>query len=169
MRTTRDVLVVVGAFALAGVLAALVWHWWWSPAPVGVVFENEAFFDPDQEFRATGTFIAVSVPVALLLSMVLTRLFERDELVTLAAVVVGAVLATTLMLVVGHELGPESADEVARRARDRDPVRADLTVQPFGAWLAWPASAAAGSIAILLTFSRRRSRARPPGYAPRRT
>lgn len=160
---------MVAAYAVAGALAALVWHWWWSPAPVGVVFEGQAYFDPDQEFRATGMFVAVAVPFSLALSLLLTRVFERDELVTLAAVVVGAGVATAVMLAVGQALGPESAAEFARSAEDLDKVRADLHVEPFGAWLAWPASAAGGALTILVMFPRRRSRPEPHGYPSGRT
>jgi hypothetical protein len=165
----REVLLVLVVFALAGVVAGFLWYWWWSPAPEGVVFAGEPFFDPDQEFRSTGMFVVIAVPLGLLLSMVLTFWLDRDEVATLFAVLAGACLATVLMAVVGDALGPESAREVAAGRADLEPVAADLRVQPFAPYLALPGSAVVGATSILLSFHNRRLSAEPSGYAPRRT
>lgn len=148
----RDVAVVLVTFAVAGVLGALVWHWWWSPAPTGFVFEKKPHFGPDLEFRSTGTYVVTSAAIGFLLGLVLTYVRDRDEVVTLIALVLGGALAALLMAVIGHLLGPESAADVARGAADGDPVTADLRVQPGAAYLPFPVSALIGALVVLLTF-----------------
>lgn len=156
-RVARDVLLVLVMFAVAGVAAAFLWYWWWSPAPVGVAFEKEPFFDPDQEFRSTGMFVAIAVPLGLLLSMLGTWFLDRDEVVTIAALLAGSCLATVLMVAVGHALGPPDAHDVAARLDDLEEVRADLRVQPFAPYLALPVGTLVGSVSVLLSVGRRRT------------
>jgi hypothetical protein len=151
-RTVRQVALVLVTFAVAGVGAAFLWYWWWLPAPEGVAFDGRAYFEPDQEFRSTGMFVAIAVPLGLVLSMVFTLLLSRDEVVTLVSVVLGACLATAVMLVVAHLLGPESAEQAARQADDLEKVEAGLRAQPGAPWLAMPLAAAVGSVSILLSF-----------------
>jgi len=153
--SARDVIVVLLTFAAAGALGALLWHWWWSPAPTGFVFEKEPYFGPDLEFRSTGTYVVVSAGLGFLLGLLLTYLLDRDEVVTLVALVVGGVLAAGVMALVGHLLGPESAAEVARAAADGDSVKADLRVQPGAAYLIFPVASLVGSLVVLLTFPNR--------------
>ena len=148
----RDVAVVLVAFAVAGALGAFIWHWWWTPAATGFVFENEPYFGPDLEFRSTGTYVVVSAALGFLLGLVLTWLRDRDEVLTLVSLVVGGALAALLMAVIGHVLGPESAAAVARGAADGDSVTADLRVQPGPAYLPFPVSALIGALVVLLTF-----------------
>ncbi|HET6668085.1 MAG TPA: hypothetical protein VFG98_12470 [Intrasporangium sp.] len=166
--TVRQVALVLGVFAVAGLAGAFLWYWWWSPAPEGVAFGGEVYFEPDQEFRSTGMFVAIAVPLGLVLSMVFTLLLDRDEVVTLLAVVAGACLATGLMLWVGHLLGPGSPEEAARQAADLEEVAAGLRAQPLASWLTMPGAALVGSVTILLSFSNRRLHREPDGYAPRR-
>ena len=96
-------------FAVAGALGALLWHWWWAPARTGFVFETETYFGPEHEFRSTGTYVVVSAALGFLLGLVLTYVRDRDEVVTLVALVVGGALAALLMAGIGHLLGPDSA------------------------------------------------------------
>jgi hypothetical protein len=167
--TVRAVVLVLAAFVVAGLAGAFLWFWWWSPPPVGVVFEGRAYFRPDEEFRSTGMFVAIAVAIGLVLSMVLTLLLDRDEVVTLVSVLVGACLATAVLLGVGHLLGPGSAEEAARQAEDLEEVQADLRAQPGAPWLAMPAAALVGSVTILLSFRKDGLGREPDGYAPRRT
>lgn len=143
---------MLGLFLVAGVLGAVAWHAWWAPAPEGFVFEGAPYFGPDEEFRSTGTYVAVAAPMGLVLGVVLAWVLDRDERVTVAALVVGSVLASVVMMVIGHLLGPESASSVARGLADFEPVDADLRVQPGAAWLALPVSTLVGAVVVLLAF-----------------
>lgn len=143
---------MLGLFLVAGLLGAVVWHAWWAPAPEGFVYDGTPYFGPDEEFRSTGTYVAVATTLGLVLGVVLAWLLDRDERVTLAALVVGSVLASISMMVVGHLLGPESASAVARGVADFETVDADLRVQPGPAWLALPVSTLVGAVVVLLAF-----------------
>lgn len=149
-RTLRDVAVVLVCFALAGVACAFLWHWWWAPAPEGFVAVQRPFFLPDDEFRSTGTYVAVAAPVGILLGVLLTWLLRSDPVAVVLAVLVGSAGAGALMMVVGHALGPESADAVARTLEDFEAVRADLSVEPGAAWLSFPLGAVSGAFFVLL-------------------
>ncbi len=127
----RDVLVVVVAFVIAGALGGWLWHHLWAPAPEGVVVEHVAHFDDDADFRGTGLYLPIAAGIGLLLGLVITWVFERDEVVTLLAVAVGSLLGGLVMLWVGHTLGPESASEFAEGAKDWETVTGDL----HAAWL----------------------------------
>ena len=148
----RDVVVALLSYSLAGALGALLWHWWWSPAPTGFVYQDNAYFGPDLEFRSTGTYVVVCAALGFLLGLVLTYLLDRDEVVTLVALVLGGALAAGVMALIGHLLGPESAAEFARGAADGDAVKADLRVQPGAAYLIFPVASLVGSLVVLLTF-----------------
>lgn len=143
---------VLAVFALVGAALAFVWYWWWAPPPEGFVFEEAPYFGPDQEFRSTGTYVALAAPVGALLGSVLTWLLDTDEVLTLVAVLVGSLVAGGVMLAVGHALGPETATAVAAGLADGAAVDADLRVQPGAAWLAFPVGALAGATVVLLTF-----------------
>lgn len=149
-------LVVVGSFLLVGALAGVLWHAWWAPAPLGVVVEGQVFFPPDEAFAATATYMLVAAPAGLLLGGVLAYRHERDEVATLFAVLVGAVLAGVLMAQVGHLIGPEEADVVAARTADFEEVRGDLEPGPLPAYAAFPGGALVGVVVVLVTFTRRR-------------
>lgn len=141
---------VLVCFAVAGVACAFLWHWWWAPAPEGVAVAQRPFFRPDDEFRSTGTYVAVAAPAGILLGVLLTWLLRSDPLAVLVAVALGSVGAGALMLVVGQALGPESSDNAARALEDFATVRASMDVEPGAAWLSFPLGAVVGAFFVLL-------------------
>lgn len=147
----RDPLIIIAAFAVAGVLCGLAWFAWWRPAPTGVVWQDYAWFDPDDEFRSTGMYAVISVPVGVLLGALSTWLLSRDARVTVVAILLGSALAACLMALTGQLLGPESALGVARSAADGAEVEADLRVGALSAWLCFPLGALLGSLVALLS------------------
>ena len=91
-------LVVLG-FAAAGVLAGFVWERLWTP-PMGVVVDHR--WGPadslalQAQFSGTGWYVVVGAVAGLLLGVVATLLVDRAPVLTLLAVVVGAVLGKKL-------------------------------------------------------------------------
>lgn len=142
--------VVLLSFAVAAVACAFLWHWWWAPAPEGFVVQDMAYFLPDEEFRSTGTYVAVAAPAGVLLGVLLTWLLRRDPLAVLVAVLAGSAGAAAVMAVVGHALGPDSAHAAAQTMEEYASVRADLRVEPGAAWLAFPVGAVTGAFFVLL-------------------
>ena len=159
----RQVLIVLVTFVVAGLLCGWLWHAWWAPAPQATVFNKRPYFEPDAEFRGTGLYMLIAGLAGLLLGLFFAYFFDRDEVTTLAAVVVGAVVAGLLMAWVGHLLGPENADTVARRTADFEKIDGDLHAGPLAAYVAFPGGAVIGEAAVLVLFTRRASRTEPDG------
>lgn len=143
-------MVVLLCFAAVAVACGFLWHWWWAPAPEGFVVQGRPIFLPDDEFRSTATYVSVAAPAGVLAGAALTWRLRSDPVVVLLAVLAGSVLAAALMATVGQALGPDSAAAAARTLEDFAPVRADLSVEPGAAWLAFPAGAVTAAFFVLL-------------------
>lgn len=154
------VIAVVAGCAVLGALCGLGWWLWWRPAPRGIVFEGHPFFLPDEEFRSTGTYVAIAVPVGLLLGGLGCWRLRHRPLFGVLALLAGAVAGGAVMLLTGWLLGPESALALAREAEDGAVVHAALRVQPGVAWFAMPVATALGCLGVLLCVE-------PHAHAPR--
>ena len=175
-RTGLDFLVVVVALAAAGAFCGLVWESLWHP-PQGVAFEKAWYLQPEGlplDFSATGLYVLVAVAAGLLVSIAVALVIERDELVTLVAVLLGSGLAAWLMYAVGHRLGPPDPRVLAMAAADYDPLPSDLRIDahgptmsigalhltlPTSPFLAFPLGAVMGLALVYFVFGRRGSNA----------
>lgn len=146
----------MATFAVVGVLAGVGWWLWWRPAPKGVVFQHHPFFLPDEEFRSTGTYVAITAPLGLLLGALGTWRLRRDPLLPVVGLVLGAVAGGATMALTGWLLGPESALALARHAKDGATAHATLRVQPGAPWLAMPVATAIGCLGVLLSIDTHR-------------
>lgn len=156
-RAIRDVVIVFVAFAVAGVVAGWLWHALWSPAPeaVGANIVGEPVFAADADFRGTGLYAAVAVVTGLVLGALCAWLFDRDEVVTLVAVLAGAFAAAWLMAWVGHGLGPPDPPDKVTRADQLEGLRDSLHAARTVIWTTLPAAAMAGFFVVLVTFAKR--------------
>jgi hypothetical protein len=123
-------LLVVAVFAAVGAGAGWLWHRLWDQ-PSGVVsggqwYTSEAGLRDD--FQGVALYVAIAVVAGLVLGLLAAWLLDRSELVTLAAVVVGSVLAAYVMLRVGSHLGPADPHELAKSAKDGTKLKGALTV-----------------------------------------
>ncbi|GGO87066.1 hypothetical protein GCM10011584_10790 [Nocardioides phosphati] len=143
--------VVIGC-ALLGALCGVGWWLWWKPAPSGVVYQHHAFFMPDEEFRATGLYVAIAAPVGLLLGVLGTWRLRRDPLLAVLVLVAGAVAGGAVMLLAGRLLEPASALALARHAKDGAAIHASLRVDFGPAWCAMPFAAVVGCLGVLLSI-----------------
>lgn len=158
----RDVLMVLAACAAAGALAGVVWEAWWTP-PIGVVSDHSwtvDFFQSRELFSATALYVVVGVLSGGVVGAASAFFVDQVELVTLATVVVGSVLAAWLMLQVGSALAPPDPAVLARTAADD--TRLPGTLEVSGNWPlgAFPAGALLGVAVIYIGLtSTRRSHA----------
>jgi hypothetical protein len=159
----KQTLIIVVTFMVVALVCAWIWHAWWAPGPTAVVVDKKPYYEPDEEFRGTGLYMVVALVGGLVLGLLFSFLFEQDEVATLAAVVVGGVVAGLLMAWVGHHLGPENAADVARHTADFEKIDGDLHAGPLAAYVAFPGGAVLGSVAVLVTFTRRRLKTEPTG------
>jgi hypothetical protein len=153
----RQAAIVVVVFAAAGVLAGVVWELVWTP-PVGVVVDHEwlmGLAGLQAEFSATGVYVVVASVAGLVTGALCALFLDRAELVTLVAVVVGAVLAGWVMVQVGHALGPPDPRELAETASNRSRLPSDLRIVGKSPYVAFPAGATLGLAVVLLGLSKR--------------
>lgn len=152
----RQAAVVLTGFLMAGLLAGLAWYLWWSPAPTTEAYlirGGRPFFEADVEFRGTGLYLFLAVPLGLVLGAACARLFDRDEVTTLAAVVVAAVLGGLLMAWVGHLLGPDAPAAIDVRGDYPDgfpEVSLDLSAHPLAWFIGMPGGALVGCVLVYL-------------------
>lgn len=155
----RRMLLVLVAYAVTGALAGVVWEWVWTP-PTGVALGQEFLLDGGglrSEFSGTALYVVVGTLAGLLLGVAVALLAERHELVTLAAVLVGSMLAGWLMLRVGTALGPPDPEPLARAAEDYTPIQDQLRVSGHSPFVAFPGGALVGLIVIFIGLNRRGS------------
>src|SRR4051794_26715435 len=138
-------LLIVVVFAAAGVAAGRLWYHLWDQ-PTGVVSGGQWYTDEAglrDDFQGVGWYVAIALVAGLVLGMLAAWFCDRAELVTMAAVVAGSVLAAYVMLQVGTHLSPGDPHELARTAHDGDKLKGALRVPswppkgafPFGALL----------------------------------
>ena len=126
-------LVIVAVFAGVGAAAGRLWYHLWD-VPSGVVsggewYTNEAGLRDD--FQGVALYVAIAGLAGLALGILSAWLLDRSELVTLAAVVVGSVLAAYVMLRVGTHLSPGDPHELAKTAQDGTKLKGALEVTPW--------------------------------------
>lgn len=157
----RDAGVVLGGFAVAGVLCGVLWEWWWTPA-TGSVVDHVWYPDLDgvrREFPATGEYVLVAAGAGLVLGALSAWLFDRFELVTLLAATAGSVLAAWLMLQTGTALAPPDPQVAAASAADRTQLSGTLEVSGKSPYAAFPIGALGGVAAVFIGLTpNRRSR-----------
>jgi hypothetical protein len=143
---------VVGLFALGGALGGLLWEAWWRP-PVGLVADGRVVLVGDAAraaFDGTAQFVVVATVLGLLLGGLVGLLARGRERVTVVLVVLGAVLATAVMVWIGQAVGPPDPAPVAARSEDLTEVATQLRVRGLAAYTALPAGALVGLLAALV-------------------
>ncbi|PUA80541.1 hypothetical protein C7S10_12290 [Nocardioides currus] len=125
-----QVLGIVAVFAAVGAVAGVVWEWLWD-APVGVAYQDQWFLEPagpDYAFSGTGWYVVVALVAGALTAFALGWWWPRHEVASLAAIVVGSVLAGWVMFRVGHSLGPQDPRVLAAGKADFTAIPSDLTL-----------------------------------------
>jgi len=148
----RDVALVVAGAALLGAVCGVLWELWWSP-PTGVVLDHVWYPDLEgvrQLFTGTGLYTLIALAGGVLLGAVCAWFFDRMELVTLAAVAAGSVLAAWLMFEVGTALAPPDPAAAAGTAEDLTALPGTLEVEGDGAFVAFPAGALTGIAVVFI-------------------
>ncbi len=162
-------LAVLVAAAVLGALAGVVWELIWTP-PSGIAYQGKFVLDENGlpgEFSGTGWYVVVAAAAGILLGAGAALATRDGEIVSLAAVALGAVLAGWLMFHVGHALGPPDPGPIAAKADDLTAIVGDLRVggaglhpRPFAldsaAFVAFPAGALMAYAALLLAVAPRR-------------
>jgi hypothetical protein len=158
-RVTRAIGWTVGllaVFAGAGAACGLLWHARLH-APSGVVVGGRWYADPwssgeQASFASTGYYVVIAVVAGLVLGLVAAWSSRAPELVTLAAVVVGSVVAAGLMMVVGLHGAPPDPASAAAHAADGTRMSGTISRPGRAALIVWPLASilATGAVFLLL-------------------
>ncbi len=159
-------LATVALFAAVGAGAGWAWYQLWD-IPSGVVaggqwYTGEAGLRDD--FQGVAWYVTLAVVAGLVLGMLTAWLFDRSELATLAAVVVGSALAAYVMLRVGTHLSPPDPHEVAKTAQDGTRLDGALRVRSWAPKCAFTFGALVG---LALVYAASIGRAPTEVRAPR--
>ena len=144
----RVVLLVLVVYAVLGAVAGVVWEWLWTP-PVRLVEQHQLLYDSyaslRRVFTGTGWYALVGAVASAVLALAVCVLARARELVVLAAVVVGSIVAAFVMMKVGTALGPNATPaRVVAHAANGTVVHDPLTVAGTSVWgvksayLVWP-------------------------------
>jgi MFS family permease len=175
LRAAVEATLVVAVHAAVGAAVGYGWFRLWD-SPTGIAFEGEWFPSPsDQGYRsivgATATYVLLGLAAGLVLGVLAALLARHSELVTLAAVVVGAVLAAWISYRLGSSLGPPDAAALAARSEDLTEIPGDLAIEGRSPFVAWPFGGLLGlAVTYLLTSGLAESRRRErddPTWLPR--
>jgi len=155
-RVSRGVVWVVGivaTFAAAGAVCGLIWRARLH-APDGIVVGGQWYPDSEQEssFASTGWYVVIAIAVGLVLGLAAAWLSRAPEVQTLAAVLVGSLLAAWLMRVVGLHGAPPDPASAAAHAADGTRLTGTISRPGVAAFVTWPLAAvlAIGTVFLLL-------------------
>jgi hypothetical protein len=137
----RFVVLALLAYAGAGIVAGAVWEWVWTP-PAQVIRDHHVFYSSYDSLRrvfsGTGLYAIVAAVGSVVVTAAVCLLTRGRELLTLATVLVGSVIAAVLMRLVGGWLGPDDPAQVAKTVANSSHVDGRLTVEGMSAYLVWP-------------------------------
>ncbi len=150
----HEAAVVLGLFAVLGVVGGVVWELVAPLAEYTRVAENGTMGEEElaRQFDATGWFVAIAAVGGLVTGFVLLLLRRRTPILTVVLVAVGGGVASLVMALVGFALGPADPNDVLQAAALGDKVPLQLQVEGAGAYLVWSISAMAGALAALLFY-----------------
>jgi hypothetical protein len=134
------------------VVAGLVGAWLWTRVvtlPVVTKSGDSGTLSPlelTKQVGIDGWFFVIAAVAGLLSGALLVSWRRRDPLVMVVLVVLGAGLASWLMVHVGLALGPEKELTALRGVADGGHVKMQLKLQATGMAWVWPITAALGSL-----------------------
>ncbi len=151
-----DALVVGLWFVAAGVIGGLVWVLVASPPKVTRAAGNASVSSEElvKQVGVDGWFLVIALVAGLASGVLLLAWRRRDPLVMVLLVVLGAGLASWVMIRVGQVAGP--ADELAalRKLPDGAHVLEQLRLHAPGVAWVWPIAAAFGAMVYLWVLAK---------------
>jgi hypothetical protein len=132
---------VVVAYGVVGVVAGLVWEAVWTP-PTQVVQQHHVYYldyaSLRRVFSGTGLYVIVGGIASAVTTLVVVLVARGRELVALASVLVGSVLASVVMRQVGVSRGPTDPTTLAHSKPNGTRLPGSLVVSGHTPYLVWP-------------------------------
>ncbi len=146
-----DALVTVVWFTLSGLVGALVW-WQVTTLPKVTKSGEDAAVAPQELLKQVGIdgwFFVIALAGGLLGGIVLLSWRHRDPLLMIVLVVLGAGLASVVMVQVGHLIGPQDELVALRSVPEGGTVLMQLELHARGILWTWPLAAALAGVVHL--------------------
>lgn len=160
-RSLLQALVIIVAFAVLGVAGGWLWNHLYD-APRGIAYQGKWLGLDEQDYRGqfsgTALYAIIAGIGALVLGTAAAYLLDRDELITLVAIVAGACLAAYVMTCVGESLGNPDPAPLAAVAKDRTSIPGDLRLARWTVGMVWPAAGVLGAAMVFFLTTKRRPR-----------
>lgn len=147
----RDAVAVTVWFAVAAVVAAVVW-WQVTPLPVYTRTRQGTVMDQTQlggQVAIDGWYFLLAVGLGLVSGVALTAWRRRDAVLTVVLVTAGAVGAGWLAIWLGRWLGPPDPHTLLGHLRVGQHAAVQLALTSRGEWLVWPITALLGALGVL--------------------
>lgn len=147
----QDALAILGTFLVLGAIGGVLW-WHFTPLAQWVRTEEAGTMDQaalSDAVAVDGWFFVIAAAGGLLGGVLLSVWRSRAPVSTVLLITAGACLASAVMYLVGHQLGPDDVDAALRRAQVGERVPTELTPKARGVYLAWPVSALLATLAVL--------------------
>jgi hypothetical protein len=147
----RDAAVVLGWFAVLGLIGAVIW-WQVTPLAEYTRTADNAEMGEEQlgvQVAADGWFFVIATVGGLLSGITLLATRRRDPVAMVLLVTLGGGLATWLMLQVGLWLGPSDPKAVLSGVAVGAKVPLQLKPQASAVYFVWPIAALLGAIGVI--------------------
>lgn len=146
-----DVAIVTVWFVVAGALGAFVWSLV-TELPKVTREGNSGTVAPEQlgmQVGIDGWFFVIALIGGAASGLILLAWRNRDPVLTVVLVVLGAGMSSWLMVVLGRALGPEKELVTLRSATEGGQVSMQLQLSAPGMAWVWPVSVALGALVQL--------------------
>ncbi|MGA8210285.1 MAG: hypothetical protein WB441_16640 [Nocardioidaceae bacterium] len=155
---------VVGALAVIGALAGVLWSRLVDPAEFTRLARGGSMAEEQlsRQFAADGWFVVIGTLAGVLAGVVGTWRRVADPLPRLTLTLLGSAVAAAACAGVGHLLGPGDPGPLLSAAPVGTRVPERLDVDTFVVYLSWPLGVLVGTLAVLLG---RRTDTNEPGVA----
>jgi hypothetical protein len=149
--------VVLATFLLVAVVVGVIWPHLVGTVTVTRTDSGTVIGEADlaHRFDNDAWYVVLGAASAFVLGIVLTAWRRSNEVVTVLAVVAGALLASWVSAEVGAWAGPEDPQKVLAHAKVGDTAPDQVMVASNAAYLVWPIAAAAGALVVLLRLPER--------------
>lgn len=151
-----DVVVVLGCYLLLGVVCGIVWWLLVNPALFTKVHGGGTMSELQlsKEFDGDGWYAVIAAVAGIISGLLLTWWRSRDYLLTTLLLVPGSALAATVMVVLGHFLGPGDPNAALAAVKVGQHVPDQISVAAWATYLVWPMGALVGSLGVLWSSTR---------------
>ena len=151
-----DVVALLGTYLVLGVVCGVLWWLLVQPALFTKVHGGGTMSELQlgYEFNGDGWYAVIAAVAGIVSGLCLTWWRSRDYLLTTLLLVPGSALAATVMVLVGHALGPGDPQAALAAAHVGQHIPDQLKVAGWATYLVWPMGALVGALGVLWSSTR---------------